>query len=114
MPNVFNIKLEELVLRLEAEREELLSLSDVAREARAPVDLDQSRQGRLSRMDAMQQRAMAQETARRRQLRLAQVEAALQRVVHREYGFCATCDEDIEPARLALDPATAFCLAHAK
>ena len=43
-------------------RDELRDMLDNADENTAPVELDQTQQGRLSRMDAMQQQAMADET----------------------------------------------------
>ena len=84
------------------------------RENTAPVELDQTQQGRLSRMDAMQQQAMADETQRRRHVRLVQIDAALARLDDGEYGYCVTCGEEINADRLALDPAIALCLRHAR
>ena len=43
-------------------RDELRDMLENADENTAPVELDQTQQGRLSRMDAMQQQAMADET----------------------------------------------------
>ena len=100
--------------RIDAEIEELRALSSGSKDARAPVELDQQSVGRLSRMDAMQQQAMADETQRRRHVRLAQIDAALARLDDGEYGYCVTCGEEINPDRLALDPAIALCLRHAK
>ncbi|NCF79775.1 MAG: TraR/DksA family transcriptional regulator, partial [Alphaproteobacteria bacterium] len=79
----------------------------------APVELDQTQQGRLSRMDALQQQAMAAETQRRRQREVYLLDAALKRLDEGEYGYCVNCGEAIEPQRLALDPATPFCISHA-
>lgn len=97
-----------------AEQAELRSLMDSAEASGAPVELDQSVQGRLSRMDAMQQQAMAAEMERQRRLRLKRIEAALTRLETGDYGYCVTCGEDIESKRLALDPATPTCLSHAR
>ncbi|MEL0151454.1 MAG: TraR/DksA C4-type zinc finger protein, partial [Rhodobiaceae bacterium] len=69
---------------------------------------------RLSRMDALQQQAMAAETQRRRYRQVLLLDAALQRLDDGEYGYCVNCGEEIEADRLALDPATPFCIAHAK
>ena len=52
--------------RLKERRQELLDIAAASDEARAPVELDQSRVGRLSRMDALQVQAMSLETERRR------------------------------------------------
>lgn len=95
---------------LERELVELQALEEMSAEARAPVALDQTAQGRLSRMDALQAQAMALETQRRRQLRRRQIEAALKRIEVGTFGFCVACDEPIEEKRLALDPATPTCL----
>ena len=95
-------------------RAEVRDMVENASENIAPVKLDQTQQGRLSRMDAMQQQAMADETQRRRYVRLAQIDAALARLDNREYGYCVTCGEGISAGRLAIDPATALCLRHAK
>ena len=58
----------------------LMEESDLGADARKPVELDQTTQGRLSRMDAMQYQAMAQATERRRKEGLARIEAAFRRV----------------------------------
>ncbi|WP_417806838.1 TraR/DksA family transcriptional regulator [Thioclava sp.] len=49
--------------------------------------------------------------AARQELRV--IEAALQRLDAGEYGFCVTCGERIDEARLDLLPATPFCRLHA-
>ena len=95
-------------------RKELRDMMENGGENTAPVELDQTQQGRLSRMDAMQQQAMAGETQRRRHVRLVQIDAALARLDHGEYGYCVTCGEEINADRLALDPAIALCLRHAR
>ena len=95
-------------------RKELYDILENSVENSAPVKLDQTQQGRLSRMDAMQQQAMADETQRRRHMRLAQIDAALARLDDGEYGYCVTCGEEINADRLALDPAIALCLRHAR
>jgi DnaK suppressor protein len=99
---------------LHAKLQELTDLLNVSAEDSAPVELDQTQQGRLSRMDAIQQQAMAAETQRRRQREVQLLHAALKRVDEGEYGYCVNCGEEIEPERLALDPATPFCIAHAR
>ncbi|MBT7642606.1 MAG: TraR/DksA family transcriptional regulator [Rhodobiaceae bacterium] len=103
-----------LKIALKAKRDELQTLLDQAAGDTAPVALDQTQQGRLSRMDAMQQQAMAAETVRRRQREISALTAALQRLQAGEYGYCLNCGEPIGEARLALDPAAAFCISHAR
>ena len=97
-----------------AKRQELTDLLDVSADDAAPVELDQTQQGRLSRMDALQKQAMAAETQCRRHRQVLLLDAALQRLDDGEYGYCVSCGEEIEANRLALDPATPFCIAHAK
>ena len=101
-------------ITLLAKRQELTDLLDVSADDAAPVELDQTQQGRLSRMDALQQQAMAAETQRRRHRQVLLLDAALQRLDDGEYGYCVSCGEEIGANRLALDPATPFCIAHAK
>lgn len=99
---------------LMAKRDEMQALLMQTAADTAPVALDQTQQGRLSRMDAMQQQAMAAETQRRRQRAVQLIDAALKRVDDGEYGYCVTCGEEVETDRLTLDPATPFCISHAK
>ena len=96
-----------------AKKQEVTDLLNANAEDAAPVELDQSQQGRLSRIDAIQQQAMAAETQRRRQRDVHLLDAALKRLDEGEYGYCVNCGEAIGTERLALDPATPFCIAHA-
>ncbi len=95
---------------LQAELVELAELQAASAEARAPVELDQTTQGRLSRMDAMQAQAMALETQRRRELRCSRIEAALARLEEGEFGACVLCGEDIQEKRLVVDLTTPTCV----
>lgn len=81
-----------------------------SKESSQTVHLDQTSVGRLSRMDAMQSQAMAKENMRRRKLQLTRIEAALERIEEEEYGFCASCEEEINRKRLMIDPANPFCV----
>jgi DnaK suppressor protein len=96
--------------RIEGELTELAQASADAKDARAPVELDQQSVGRLSRMDAMQVQAMAKETERRRQGRMEALQAALKRIDGEEFGFCIACGEEIVEKRLDLDPAVSTCI----
>src|SRR6056297_3242911 len=89
---------------------ELTELSEQSRESQAPVELDQSRQGRLSRMDAMQGQAMARATDARRRRQVAALKAALVRIDNREFGECLECGEPIAEARMKSDPAITLCI----
>ena len=104
---------QEIRKTLRAKKQEVTDLLNANAEDAAPVELDQTQQGRLSRMDAMQQQAMAAETQRRRQRDVHLLDAALKRLDEGEYGYCVNCGEAIGTERLALDPATPFCIAHA-
>lgn len=97
-------------MRLDEKKNELLAMSAMTEDARAPVTLDQQSVGRLSRMDALQHQAMAaaQERARRRDL--VRIEMAERRLIDGEYGWCAECGEAIPDKRLAIDPMAERCL----
>lgn len=95
---------------LEKRRAELIAISEVSSDSRAPVELDQQSIGRLSRMDALQGQAMAQETERRRKAELHRIEQALQRIESGDYGYCTICDEPVAKKRLELDPAIQTCV----
>jgi DnaK suppressor protein len=96
--------------RLEAERDEIMHMSEAAGDERRPVELDQQSVGRLSRMDAMQVQAMAQAVEARRRGRLSRIDAALKRLDDGDYGYCASCDEEIPAKRLEIDPVTERCV----
>ena len=95
---------------LQRMREELLANAATTDAQAAVVELDQSKVGGLSRMDAMQAQALAQAAVDRRIQQLRRIQAALQRLEDDEFGFCATCDESINPRRLALDPTVLMCI----
>jgi len=95
---------------LEARRAELADLSSITADSRRPVALDQQSVGRLSRQDALQQQAMAAAQERRRKAELARLEAALRRIGEGEYGYCASCGEEIAEGRLKVDPAAERCV----
>ncbi len=84
------------------------------KETRAPVELDQTVQGRLSRQDAMMQQSMALATDRKRGEEIQRIEAALRRLESDNFGYCVTCDEEISEARLTNDPAIPTCINCAK
>lgn len=90
-------------------KDELQALDGEAAEARATVELDQSRVGRLSRMDALQGQAMNNAIAARRRQKLLAIEAALERLTDEEFGYCIKCGDEIALKRLELDPTVATC-----
>ena len=96
--------------RLEEKRIELEGLSEISKEARDTVELDQQAVGRLSRMDAMQQQAMAEAQERTRRLDLQRIELAFRRIKDDEYGYCAECETEIPDGRLAIDPMAERCI----
>jgi len=91
-------------------RSSLQATGQAAEEAAKPVELDQASVGRLSRMDAMQGQAMALENQRRRSQTLRNVEIALARIDSGDYGYCSSCDDEIYPKRLEVDPTTPLCI----
>ncbi len=96
--------------RLERMHEDLRADADSVRDNAKPVQLDQASVGRLSRMDAMQGQAMAIETRRRRNIQLQRIEMALVRIASGDYGTCQSCEEDIDPRRLKIDPTAPLCI----
>ena len=96
--------------QLEAQQDEVRRLTTISAESRKTVELDQTTQGRLSRMDALQVQEMALEQERRRGIEVKRIEAALLRIDSGEFGYCTSCGDDIEPKRLANDPAVALCM----
>ncbi len=89
---------------------ELEDHSKKSRENREPVELDQTKMGRLSRQDALMQQSMAEATERNRGVEVQKIDAALKRIDNDNFGYCATCDEEIAKARLQNDPAVATCI----
>jgi DnaK suppressor protein len=110
MTNLPNIDIEKTKSNLKNLKQELTRLAKTSEDGRQPVELDQTAVGRLSRMDALQGQAMALEQARRRELEIKRIDAALQRIENGNYGYCLSCDEEIEAKRLALDPTTPTCI----
>jgi len=96
--------------KLAALKAETQNIINKSKDNSAPVELDQTMQGRLSRMDAMQQQEMALATRRRREQLLVQIEHALSRIENGDYGYCVKCDEEIAEKRLELDPVVLTCI----
>ncbi|MDZ7828194.1 MAG: TraR/DksA C4-type zinc finger protein [Halofilum sp. (in: g-proteobacteria)] len=90
--------------------EELQASRAAGDEAAATVELDQQRQGRLARMDALGAQAMSAAAQRRRDEMLKRARRALARIEAGDYGYCAICDEPIDPRRLAFDPTVELCI----
>ena len=97
---------------LALEKEIQADLAD-SKDASGVVELDTAI-GRLSRMDEIQNQAMSAETERRRLDELHRIDAALARMAEDEYGYCATCGDEIEKKRLELDPAILTCIGCAR
>nr|WP_321444298.1 TraR/DksA C4-type zinc finger protein [uncultured Cohaesibacter sp.] len=95
---------------LEGKRIEISDLSDLSKESRDVVSLDQQSVGRLSRMDALQGQAMAKEAQRRRDVELLRIEQAFQRLEDGDFGYCVECDAKIPLKRLEIDPAATHCV----
>lgn len=83
-------------------------------EGQKTVELDQQSVGRLSRMDAMQHQAMARAIQVRRDQMRTRIIEAFARMEEGEFGFCATCGDDIAPERLDFDPTVPNCINCAK
>lgn len=95
-------------------KKNLQAHSEQSKSARAPVELDQTLQGRLSRQDAMMQQEMAKATEQKRQDEIIRINAALTRIENGEFGYCVKCGENIAQARLDNDPAVPACINCAK
>lgn len=104
--------------QLRAQLKELLNQlaqqDNIAKDNQKTVILDQQSVGRLSRMDALQQQAMANATQARRNQQIMRIEATFLRMDDDEYGYCTSCDENIPPKRLDLDPTIATCVSCAR
>ena len=96
--------------QLKAQQDKIRRLTTISADSRKTVELDQTTQGRLSRMDALLVQEMALEQERRREIEVQRIEAALLRIDSGEFGYCTSCGDDIEPKRLANDPAVPLCL----
>lgn len=99
---------------LDGKRIEIKRLSEIDKEARSIVTLDQQSVGRLSRMDAMQAQSMALAAQRRRDAELQRIEQAFKRLEDGDFGYCVECDAEIPLKRLELDPAATHCVACAQ
>ncbi|PLW77357.1 TraR/DksA family transcriptional regulator [Cohaesibacter celericrescens] len=95
---------------LEGKRIEIVASSDLSKDSRTVVSLDQQSVGRLSRMDALQGQAMAEEAERRRVLELQRIEQAVKRLEQGDFGYCIECDAEISLKRLEIDPAASHCI----
>lgn len=102
--------LKQFKARIEQVLSDLEGLAESSQQAAAPVELDQTRQGRLSRMDALQGQAMAQAGEARRQAQVAALKKALIRIEQGTYGQCVGCGEDIAMARLNANLAVTHCI----
>ncbi|MEQ8289780.1 MAG: TraR/DksA C4-type zinc finger protein [Gammaproteobacteria bacterium] len=107
---VNNSDIEMLKFRLLDMKAELEELDSISRGSTDTVILDQSSVGRLSRMDAMQGQQMALETERRRKQTLLQIKAALARIDNGDFGYCASCEEEIAVGRLTINPVATRCV----
>lgn len=105
-----SVDIELAVNLLNEKQKELEEFSELSRQSRQTVELDQQSVGRLSRMDAMQQQAMAKAQERSRQLDLQRIEMAFRRIKDGDYGYCADCGEEIPSGRLKADPMAERCV----
>ena len=101
-------KKEKLRIRLEAERERLLTELSRA----SVVERDNLGYGNHMADDATEVFEQAKELALRQNLErlLEQVEDALERFAASKYGLCEQCGGEIDPARLKALPYATLCL----
>lgn len=105
-----HVNLERLKSKLLEVQSEIEELDSMSKASTATVTLDQSSIGRLSRMDALQGQQMALEAKRRRKPQLLRIKAALARMENGDFGYCASCGEEIAFGRLAIDPTAVRCV----
>jgi len=105
-----DIDIEAVKAYLAGRKAELEQVSESARDAGRTVELDQTRQGRLSRIDALQGQEMSKAAERRRQQELQRIQATFKRIAEGEYGYCASCGDEIDKRRLDVDPTTPLCI----
>jgi DnaK suppressor protein len=105
-----DIDVSQLIARLAARREAVEATLASLEEARRPVALDQTLQGRLSRMDALGQQQIARSSEGHLRTELARINAALERHRSGRYGACCRCRLPVESSRLNADPAAPLCL----
>lgn len=105
-----NIELSKFKKLLEQQQKELMSAQEIAQNSTQTVALDQSSVGRVSRGDALQSQSMAIETTRLRQQQLRKISTALSLIAADDYGYCSVCDNEIDPRRLEIDPASTMCV----
>ncbi|KPK51779.1 MAG: hypothetical protein AMS22_10340 [Thiotrichales bacterium SG8_50] len=96
--------------QLMTRRKAMICAGEDDTEAAAAVELDQTRVGRVSRIDAMQAQAMSVAAIGRREQEIARIDDALARIGEGEYGYCLECGQEIDPARLEIDPAASHCV----
>jgi DnaK suppressor protein len=104
-----DINVDRFKTRLLEMQTELTNLDSISKQSTATVVLDQSSVGRLSRMDALQGQQMALEAERRRKQELSRIKAALNRIENDEFGFCASCGDEIAIGRLDINPVVERC-----
>ncbi|EGJ50229.1 TraR/DksA C4-type zinc finger protein [Desulfocurvibacter africanus] len=94
-----------IVELIETLRSDMAMLEENAK----PVDLDQPI-GRLSRMDSMASQALGARSLAEAKVRLVRLEQALRQVDSPEFGFCASCGEEIAIRRILAMPETDLCV----
>ena len=104
------VDVEKFKSRLLEMQTELKNLDSISKDSTATVILDQSSVGRLSRMDALQGQQMALEAERRRKQELLRIKAALNRIANDEFGYCASCGDEIAVGRLTINPSADRCV----
>ena len=103
-------QLTQIKQQLLSQRDTLMASQQMAQSGTETVELDQSSLGRVSRVDAMQSQSMAIEATRLRQQQLRKITTALALIESGDYGYCQRCDNEIDPRRLAIDPAAIQCV----
>lgn len=99
----------ELKVAMDQKRTELIELITDLKEATKPMGLDSSI-GRVSRMDYINNKSVSESGLRRAENDLKALERWLSMYNEKSFGKCSRCNQEINPKRLLLMPASTVCI----
>lgn len=100
---------QELITRLESERERLLRHIDDLKELTQPIEPDCAI-GRVSRMDAINNKSVNEAALRTAEQKLKKIQETFKRVDDPMFGVCRKCGAKIPMGRLIIMPESATCV----
>ena len=104
---------EEIKRRILAEIEDTRQSLEEYQEMSKPVAPDNAI-GRLTRMEALGSKSVAENMLKRTQAKLEGLERALAQIGTPEFGKCTNCGNEIQLARILLQPESSLCVNCAK